>query len=704
MSQKIESKVKGMTCTNCALSVEKTLKNAGASSISVDPMSGEVLFEIGDDEDAEVYYDKIDNSGFTVMRKDQDHDAHAASSIPMGLWIVTLLTVPLLLHMFFTWPILHHPLFQFALGTIVLAYGIRTMGSKAINSIKNRMPSMEVLVMIGAIAAYVYSLIGIIFYPERVQDFMFFETTAMIIVLVSWGHYLEERTVSSTTKAIKDLISLRPETVTLVQTDSLGKAQFFTVDIDNLKIGDTLLLREGENIGADAELISGQVYTDESMLTGESVMVEKNEGDQVFEGTTVSRGNAQVRVTKTGKESTLSQIITLVKSARTQKPKMQKLADNIAAIFVPTVLLISVATFFINWLLADHSISESLMRSIAVLVISCPCAMGIATPAAVMVGLGRGSKMGILIRNGVVLEKLSDVRTFIFDKTGTLTEGAQQVKIQKLDPSLRLEELHNYLFTLETYSTHPIAKSIVQHTSAATLLPMKVTEIKGKGMSAQDTEGNTYRLGSAKWLSPEMGQTLPEGEVFLYKNQKLIAAISLEETLSPGADIALQELRNRGHQIWLLSGDTSGRVQRVAQRLGIEEYEAEMSPDQKLIRVKELQKSGAVCMVGDGINDAPALSAADVSVSMSHASDIAQNTADIILLGSNLEQLIKMLNLGKATFNTIKGNLFWAFIYNIIAIPVAAVGLLSPTWGAGIMALSDVFLVINSLRLRYKHI
>ncbi len=693
-----------MTCTTCAMSVEKSLKKAGASAIAVDPLSGEVQFEILSGDNVNTYFDAINNSGFEVQEVDDEDTSHVQSSVPMSLWLITLVTVPLLLHMFFTWPVLHNPYVQWVLSSIVLYYGIKDMGKKALQSIRNRMPSMDVLVMVGSIAAYVYSLIGMIFYPEDVHDYLFFETSAMIIVLVSWGHYLEERTVSSTTKAIRDLISLKPKTVSLVLKDSLGNEMMQQVAVSDLRVGDTLLLREGERIGADGLVESGELFTDERLLTGEPLPVQKSIGDQVFEGTTVEQGNARIQVTKIGKDSALSKIIALVKSARTEKPKMQKLADRISAVFVPLVIVIAIMTFFVNWMVAGQSVAESLMRSIAVLVISCPCAMGIATPAAVMVGLGRGSKMGILIRNGLVLEKLADIKTFIFDKTGTLTEGSQQVKVHKFDENRSLSEVHNILYTLETYSTHPIAQSIVNHSPEATLYPWEVVEHKGKGMQA-DVDGHIFRLGSPAWLSEATRQDIAEhGDIYLMENDRLIASISLQESISKGARECIDSLQKSGYQVVILSGDEVSRVQAVAQHLGITDYHGTQSPEEKLEKIKMYQKSGSVCMVGDGINDAPALSIADISVSMSHASDIAQNSADVILLGSDLQQMTKMLRLSKATFNTIKGNLFWAFFYNVIAIPVAAAGLLSPTWGAGVMALSDVFLVLNSLRLRYKNL
>ncbi len=690
-----------MTCTNCALSVEKTLKDKGASDIDVDFMSGEVRFHIDDEQEEGNFRSAINASGFKVLAEDEVLEQ---DGIPRVLWIETICTIPLVLHMFVHWSWLSNPYLQWALASVVLFLGIRDMGAKAIRSIQNRMPSMEVLVMIGSISAYIYSLIGLFFFTERVGDFLFFETAALIITLVTWGHYLEHRSMESTTKAIRDLMQLKPEYAQLVWTDSLGKESIQKIQSQNLKLGDIIQLREGENIGADGRVLRGEIWADERMLTGESLAVPKKEGDLVYEGTSVQKGNARVEVTNVSGDSALSKIIDLVKSARSTKPNLQKLADRIAAIFVPVVVVIAVVTFIANYYLGHFGISESLMRSIAVLVISCPCAMGIATPAAVMVGLGIGSKRGVLVRNGSILENLSDIRTFIFDKTGTLTSNEQNISINNTSDLLTDSELEEILYTLESHSSHPIAESIRAQVKNRNILPWRVEEVKGKGIQAQDESGKRYRLGSAEWLGDFVGKDELDSEhIYLGQEGALLAEIDIQETITEATRDAIYQLQSRGYDLQILSGDSLPRVQSVASELGIENFHAKLSPEDKQTHIREAQKKGAICMVGDGINDAPALALADVSVSLSAASDIAQNTADVILLGSDISRIAFMIDLGRATFSTIKGNLFWAFIYNIIAIPVAAFGYLDPSWGAGVMALSDVFLVLNSLRLRYRN-
>jgi Cu+-exporting ATPase len=411
----------------------------------------------------------------------------------------------------------------------------------------------------------------------------------------------------------------------------------------------------------------------------------------------------KAQVTAVGDDTVLSNILNLVKKAQGEKPPVQKLADRISAVFVPTVLSIAVVTLIANWIIVG-AFTPALLRAIAVLVIACPCAMGLATPAAIAVGLGRGARNGILFRNSKSLELFKDIRQVVFDKTGTLTTGKFQ--ISNFKSQIAEEEFKRIVYSLEKYSTHPLAKTIASKWKISNDIRWKkIEEVKGKGMVAVDTEGNEYALGSHKLA---LGLTTEENHnIYLVKNNELIGWIDLADELRPESKFVVQYLKSKGIKTVLLSGDRYEKTKALADTLGIEEVVAEQTPEQKLQKIEELTNQQPTIMVGDGINDAPALAKATIGISMSEASQLAMQSASVVLMNSGLNKLPMALGLGKHTYLTIKQNLFWAFAYNIVAIPVAAVGLLGtygPTYGALIMGLSDVVLAVNSVRLFVKKV
>ena len=477
------------------------------------------------------------------------------------------------------------------------------------------------------------------------------------------------------------------------------------IDYEQIKAGDVLLVNTGDKIPVDGKIIWGEATVDESMITGESIPIDKMLQEELIGGTILIKGSIRMKATGVGEETILSKIIELVKRAQQNKPDIQKLGDKVSAIFVPSVLLISAATFLVSYFGFHIPLEKAIMSAIAVLVISCPCAMGLATPTAVIAGIGRAAKKGILIKGGGTLEEFAKIQTIVFDKTGTLTTG--KFKIEAITPmdGYREEEIKNLLLTLEQHSSHPIARSIFEElkNSAKTIPLTEATEEKGIGIIGKLESGDEVRLGSANILR---GQK-PEGSHSLYMtmNDQLIATIDIRDEIKENAKQMVQSMKNMGVKTILLSGDTAANCKAVADELGIEEIYSGQLPDQKLQKITELSAQGFTAMVGDGINDAPALSQASVGISLGNATQVAIESAQVVLLKSrDLTVINHALQISKHTYLTIKQNLFWAFAYNVVAIPIAAMGMLNPMVGALAMAFSDVIVIGNSIRLKTKKI
>ncbi|RYE23972.1 MAG: cadmium-translocating P-type ATPase [Sphingobacteriales bacterium] len=700
--------VEGMTCGNCALTISRLLEKKGAVHVSANSASGEVNFTTEENVDVAKIFDAIDGLGYRVVREGEhhDHEGHAhdhADGSTIQLIICAALTIPLLAHMFTNWHVLHMPWVQFALATPVYAIGMYVFAPSAFRSLKHRLPNMDVLIVLGASAAYIYSLIGLLHYTEQAHDYLFFETAASIITLVMFGNWLEHRTVKSTTVAIDALVKLQPRMARVVMTDSLGKDTIIEIESEHVRAGDVVLVNHGDSIPVDGEVVSGNGQVDEHMITGESLPVGKKSGDEVVGGTLLLEGNMKVKATKVGNASVLSSIIRMVREAQGSKPPLQKLADKISAIFVPAVLVIAVLTLLVSYFILNLGFGEAMMRSIAVMVISCPCAMGLATPAAIAVGLGRAARNGMLIKGGDTLERMKKVQQIVFDKTGTLTTGKLEIS-EYVANGVSDDTFKSVIASLEQYSSHPIAKSIAKQWDGATQYSFTETEeVKGKGMRAKDNNGNEWQLGSEKWLHAN-GADSKGYDLYLYKNGSYAGALRISDTLRPDAEACIRELKEMGYKTILLSGDKKANCERIAQQLGMDEVYCEQTPEQKNNKLDEWLKTTPTAMVGDGINDAPALARATVGISLSESTQIAIQSAQVILSNNQLSALPKAIRLGIYTEQTIKQNLFWAFIYNIIAIPVAAAGYLKPTFGAGLMALSDVVLVVNSLRLGVRRL
>lgn len=694
-SNLVELNVTGMHCNNCALSVHKMLEKKGLKEVHVDFANEEVKFSNAGELNLDGIIKDIEGLGFKVYENEEIPQEGFFAKVENKFIFSLIFAVPLFSHMFLPFHWLHNPYIQLALCIPVFILGLSYFGKSAINSLRSGVPNMDVLIFIGFTSAFIYSLTGTVL--NLGPDYMFYETTAVIITLVLLGNVFEKRSVSQTTSAIKDLLKYQQ-----VKAIRLIGDEQEVIDSRMINSGDTLLVNTGEKIPADGDIIWGNASVNESLLTGESLPIEKNKYDSVIGGTVVEQGSIKILATKVGKHSVLSQIVEIMKRAQSSKPPIQRLGDRVAAIFVPVVVSIAVLTFVLSYLIFDVQLGESIMRSIAVLVISCPCAMGLATPTAVMVGLGRGAKQGVLIKGGATVEEMANLKYMVFDKTGTLTTGNFAVRdIQVFD--LDMAEAKSLIVALESYSNHPIAKSLVAELESDKMkrfIFTEVNEVKGMGIKAIDADGNQYEIGSSKIVEPETD--IDGFDVFLKKNDQLICKIAIEDELKPEAKNLIDLLKERKITPVLLSGDRKEKCEFIAQKLGIDTVYSEQRPEQKLQVIDSFKKKGTTAMVGDGINDAPALTTSDVGVSLGNASQIAIQSAKVILLNNDLNSVITLLKVGKHTLITIKQNLFWAFFYNIFAIPLAALGYLGPMLAALAMACSDVVVIGNSLRLKIK--
>ena len=688
--------IEGMTCSNCAAGIEKHLSSRGVSNVSVNFSTSEANFSCVNFSELEIKK-MIESLGYSI----KENSKKEKTSIQSKLFYFSLFfTLPLFSHMFLKEVeevnFLQDPFIQFLLCLPVYLLGTWFFGRSAIASIKSKSLNMDVLITIGSSAAFFYSIYGWILFggtPEAHQ-YLFFETSATIITLVLLGNLLEKRSVQQTTTAINELSEIQKTKAKVQRNNEIIELHF-----EEIIVGDIIIVNSGDKIAVDGIIIEGNASIDESMITGESIPVTKTINNNVIGGTILLSGNIKIKAISVGSDTLLSNIIDLVKNAQNNKPKIQKLGDKVSGVFVPVVVLISCLTFIFSYYAFGIELVESFERSIAVLVISCPCAMGLATPTAIMVGIGRAAKNGILIKGGSTLEKFSKIKHMFFDKTGTITTGNFKIKTLEV---INEEESYvkNIIFNLENYSSHPIAKSLVAELKSC-CDKLEMTNVhEEKGISIEgDYNGSTYKIGSYKILEKERNTH----DLFVLKNNVLIAIIDIEDEIKENVSEVITEINSFGIQTSLLSGDNRKKCENISSKISFHSIYSDQLPDEKLKIIKKHSSLEYTAMIGDGINDAPSLSLASVGISVGGSTGVANQSSEMVLLNeNNLEQLITAFKISKHTYLTIKQNLFWAFSYNIVAIPVAAMGYLNPMWGALFMAFSDIIVIGNSIRLKYK--
>ena len=621
------------------------------------------------------------------------------------LIISIVFSVPLMVSMFFHMFNLHkfmlNGYIQWALASVVQFYVGKRYYINAYKNLKNKSTNMDVLIAFGTSMAYFYSVYKVLIGSVDV----YFDSSAMIITLILLGKFFEANTKSNTFGAIMKLMDLKADYAIVIDGDKEVKK-----NIEDVKIGDIVLVKPYEKIPVDGVIISGNSSVNQAMITGESVPVEKNIGDTVIGATNNIEGILKIEVKSTVENSVLSKILDLVQNAQTKKAPVQRLADKISSYFVPGVILSSLATLVITYIVTKD-FTTSLLNSCAVMVIACPCSLGLATPTAIMSGTGVAAQNGILIKSGEVLEKIHKMDSIIFDKTGTLTTGELKVVEIKNNTDLSEGDFLSIIYSLEKNTDHPIAKSIVNFCKEKNVKELDISDLKviaGMGVQA-NYDGKEILIGKRKYIEEKLGKLELNIEnelltIFISIGNEFAGFVVLEDEISKNAFEIIKKLKDKNIDVYMITGDSEVVARKVANKLGIDNVLYEVMPDEKSQKVIELQKQGKiVAMVGDGINDAPALASADISFAMGTGTDIAMETSDITLMNGNLNTLLNSINISEQTLKIIKQNLFWAFFYNIIAIPFAAFGYLNPMLAGFTMSFSSVSVVLNSLRLkRYK--
>ncbi len=691
-----------MNCANCAMGIEQHLKKHGIHNPEVNFATEEVRFDITDAQTRQKVMKLIDSLGYKYDSGEGKSQSFSFSlNITQKFFISLTFTLPLLLSMFLPWALLHDMYFQLILTLPVYTIGFFHFGLSAYKSLRARYANMDVLIFTGSSAAFIYSLIGTL--GHMGHDYMFYETAASIITIVLFGNLIEQRSVKKTTSAIDELLKLQPEKALRIISDiHSGSESIEEVKATDIDMGDAILVNEGDKVPTDGIIYWGKASVDESMLTGESIPVFKQKDDKVIAGSIVAQGNIKIKTSAIGEDTVLSKIIELVKNAQSQKPRLQNLADKISNIFVPIVVGVALSTFVLSFFGLGIELKAAIMRGIAVLVVACPCALGLAIPTAVVVGVGGMAKKGILIKGGITIDRFAKVKTVVFDKTGTLTTGRFRIKKIHAQPSQKAY-IESILLGLEKYATHPIAKSIVKDLTAARVKPMvfnKTEVIKGVGMVGWDNDNNKFEVGSVLMVNGTTDKNTHN--IYVLKNRQVIGAVDIEDDIKADAKPLIDFLKSRNIKPIMLSGDSKKNCMDVAKKLGIDKVYYERMPEEKLKIIKMLDAREPTAMVGDGINDAPALAQAGVGISLSNATHVAVESAQIILLNGHLSLLKTAFNHSKKTLLTIKQNLFWAFFYNVLAIPFAAAGYLTPLIAALAMAFSDIIVVLNSLRLKIR--
>ncbi|MEW6060771.1 MAG: heavy metal translocating P-type ATPase [Bacteroidota bacterium] len=724
--------VEGMTCASCVARVEKSLARIpGVETAAVNLATEKATVKFNPSlVTAEQMAKAVEEAGYKLILS-AVNDKVQPSEVSVGylklkreFLLSAILTVPIMILSMVSmtdWFMSVSPLgmddvnkILFLATTVVMFVGGKRFFSVAWKLAKRFETDMNTLVAVGTGVAYLYSSVVVLFpdwLPASVNTMdVYYDTAATIITLILLGKVLEARAKQRASDAMKTLMSIQPKTAH-VKKDGV----YLDVAVEDVVVGDIIMVRPGEKIPVDGIIESGETSIDESMMTGESIPVQKKRGDNVIGGTLNTTGSIEFRAVAVGRNTMLAQIVRLVEEAQGSKAPIQSLADKIASVFVPTVIGIAIFTFFVGFLVGNLEFTQALIHAIAVLIIACPCALGLATPTAIMVGTGRGATLGVLIKNAESLERAGSITTVVFDKTGTVTEGKPSVVDVVPLNGFSEEELLMLSASLEYQSEHPLSKAIVEYAANKNIVVQPVTSFlanPGFGVTGK-VNGKNITIGKEMFLreslinissANELALNLQkEGKtvIFVGVDRKIAGLIAIADTVRPTSKAAIQQLHSMNINIALLTGDNKITAEAIAKEVGVDTVVANVLPKEKAEFIKHLQAKGEiVAMVGDGINDAPALAQAQVSMAMGSGIDVALETADVVLMRHDLVAVVRAIVLSRRTIRTIKENLFWAFIYNVIGIPLAAFGMLSPTFAAAAMAFSSVSVVTNSLRLR----
>lgn len=734
-TEKIFLPVEGMTCASCVARVEKAVaKFEGVTSVNVNLATEKVSFEYDPAVvDLKKLADAVDDIGYkldvSVLQKENkpaeektDYvDSHlkelksdlifaAALSLP-----IAIINMGIMWDNFFLFDLLNVQQINkllLILTTPVIFKSGKRFYKVFWNNLKHFTADMNSLVAIGTGAAYLFSLLLTLFpefFPHAHHMHVYFDTAAVIITLILLGRWLESRAKSKTGSAIKKLIEIQPKTAIVKENNSeIEKV------IADLKVGDIIVIKPGSKIPADGIIISGTSSVNEAMITGESLPVDKSIGSKVIGGTINTTGYFEFKITTIGKDSVLGQIIKLVEEAQGSKAPIQHLADKVAAVFVPIVVLIAIITFSVWIIITSGDVSAALLNFVAVLIIACPCALGLATPTALIVGMGKAAQNGILFKNGESLEEIHHADTIIFDKTGTITEGKLTVKEIFVNQISEIDFL-SALASLESKSEHPVAKAIIDYTLQKNINQLIIENFEnkpGKGIVGRIND-EILIAGNEAFMyennidleffkkSAQNNSNEISSNIFLAIDGKLKGYVSVIDSIKSNSSFVISKIKEMKIEPYLLSGDNESVTNNIASSVGIEKYQSGVMPENKSEKVKMLQRDGRkVIMVGDGINDAPALIQSDVGIAIGNGTDVAIESADVVLINDDLNGVLKSIKLSKRTISLIKQNLFWAFVYNVIGIPLAALGLLNPMIAALAMSLSSVSVISNSLRLK----
>lgn len=743
--------VSGMTCAACSAAVEKAVKKVdGVNTVAVNLLDNSMMVEHdGSSATAQAIITAVDKAGYhasyaakkqTESHTEENQIVDSQKEQKAKLLLSVLFLIPLM------WVSMGHmmglPLPQALVGTkgaipfaltqflltLPIMYINRSYYQKGFKTLLHGSPNMDSLIAIGSGAAVIYGIFALyrmawalasndLETVGRYHMDLYFESAGTILTLITFGKFLEARAKKKTGAAIQSLLELIPKTATV-----LKNGQEVEAPIEEISVDDIVVIKPGMRIPVDGVVVSGSSSVDESAITGESIPSSKKVGDKVISATINKTGSFTFKVTRVGIDTTLSQIVELVKQAGSAKAPIAKLADKVSGVFVPLVLLISLVSFVV-WMFAGQSLEFALSRAIAVLVISCPCALGLATPVAIMVGTGKGAKFGVLFHDAQALENLHHIDTIVLDKTGTITNGKPFVTDVAFAEGVDEAQFWQAAYALESSSEHPLAEAIVEYAKekgVPTNTAVKFMAVEGKGISAE-WDGARWDVGNARLMQErqvtvnvvEEISTLLASQgktpVYFSCEGKLQAVVAIADTIKESSKTAIQEFEKMGVEVWMLTGDNKRTAAAIQQQLKIENVKAEVLPQDKAELVKDLQAQGKkVAMVGDGINDAPALASADIGIAIGAGTDIAIEAADVILMKSNLMDVLTAMRLSKQVLKNIKENLFWAFFYNMVGIPLAA-GVfwnafhlaLNPMFGAAAMSLSSVCVVSNALRLNY---